>query len=354
MSRIDSVYPRLQEHIAKYFPHLHGQPVIFRAAPIRAGSNTTYRVELHSAVTDRTPLAEVIVKFNPPHKPQQIEFDHLKLLFEHRTPSLMVPRPLDYFPDLNALVTAKVGGEQLSKLILQHLHLLAGRQRRDWIASRLQLSGQWLANYHRLTQRSPAPPFTQEWVQASYALLDKLELAGFPRSALAAARDVFHRLHEFGKAQLTPYAERHGDYGLYNIHATNEGVCVFDFNDRRPECIYEDVSFVGVTLETMNAWPRHPLFARRAAIAMRKHFLIGYFGTIERCCATLLEGYALRHFLRLCLRQRQRLARRQGAWLIVFDALRMRGFYRRRVLAQCELIHRLLSSSPNLRPGPRM
>jgi hypothetical protein len=333
---------RIRENAARYFPHLAGRDVTLRSIPLRAGSNRLYRCELQPGNGTGAP-AELIAKFAP--KPLLIEFDHFTLLGGHRSGVLRVPRPLDYFPDINALLTEKVEGQPLSHLVWRDLHLFAGRRRRESIAGWMRLCGQWLANYHRVTRGADAAPFDHRWLGKATDTVGELESAGFPSRVGLAARRVLARLHESGTRTLAPQAHRHGDFSLANVHVGDRWVCVFDINDKSLECVYEDLSFFLVTLETVNKWPRHPLFDRRAAVAMKAHFLKGYFESEPDCSPLLLEGHVLKQLLFRCAKQRRNL-RRGPRWpRVLFDATQLRRFYPRRVLQQCERLDRLLPTT---------
>jgi hypothetical protein len=329
---------RIRENATRYFADLAGRDVALRCTRLRAGSNRLYRWELQPS--NGAGPVELIAKFAG--RPLFIEFDHLTLLSAHSSDALRVPRPLDFFSDINVLLTEKVGGQPLSQLVWRNLHLFAGQPQRDAIAGWMRLSGQWLANYHRLTRGPEAQPFDDQWMRKGTEAIRELEAAGFPADASAASRRMLARLHEAGTGILAPYAHRHGDLSLNNIHVDDGWVCVFDINDRRLECVYEDLSFFVVTLETMNKWPRYPLFDRRAAVAMRGRYLEGYFESDADCSPLLFEGHTLKQLLFRCIKQRSNLARRAPWLLPVFDAFQLKGFYPRRVLQQCRRLDRLL------------
>lgn len=336
---------RIRENAPRYFPELERRSVSVRSRRLPVGSNQIYLVELAAEGT-AIPTQRVVVKIAP--KPSRIEFDHFTLLYKNRTEAtraLLVPRPLDFFADINALLTEHVGGEPLSHLVWRHLHVLAGRRRREALASWLCLSGAWLANYHRLTRAPDAPPFDDRWLAKTTAALHDLEEAGFPKPVIGLARRTLARLHDTRAGFTAPHAHRHGDFGLRNVHAGDGWVCVFDLNDNRVNCVYEDLSYFLVTLETMNRWPWHPLFDRRAAIAMKADFLAGYFGAPHRWSPLLLESHVLEHLLLRCARQRRAIAARSRALLGLFDAFQTKRTYPRRVLAQCNRVESHL-------PGP--
>jgi hypothetical protein len=88
----------------------------------------------------------------------------------------------------------------------------------------------------------------------------------------------------------------------------------------------------------MNKWPRHPLFNRGVAVAMKAHYLSGYFESGQAFCPVLLEGHTLSQLLFRCARQRANVARRTRRLLPLFDAVQVKRFYGQRVVRQCELL----------------
>lgn len=347
------VQGRIRENAARYFPQFAGYRVSVRCTRLRAGSNPLYCCALHPD-NGSLPSAELVIKFAP--KPLRIEFDNLSLLYENRhdTPhGLLAPRPLDYFADLNALLTEKVGGQPLTRLVLRKLHVFASHTAREAIAERMRLCGKWLAHYHQLTRRPDAAPFDDRWMKRISRDTRDLEDLHLPPPVIEAARTTLSQLTEFRTHHLAPYAYKHGDFGFHNVHAGKDWVCVFDLNDHRPVCVYEDLARFLVTLETKNNWPRYPLFDRRLAAAMKTHFVNGYFESTQERSPVLLEGYALTHLLIHCAKQRRRVAARSRQLLPLFDAFRLRRFYAPRVLTQCALVDQLLSDEVDRTPVAR-
>jgi len=346
IEKLALVQERIRVNAAKYFPHLAGREISVRCRRFPGGSNPLYCCELQPN-NGPTPSAQIIVKFAP--KPLLIEFDYLTLLYETRSEiasGLVVLRPLDFFPDVNALLTEKIGGEPLLRLVLRKLHRFAGHTERESIAARIRLCGQWLANFHRLTHGPNDAPFDEAWIDDVSGRIRDLERIGFSPLALRTARTILSSLHRFGHSRPAPYAPKHGDFGLWNVQAGDDWVCVFDLNDRRSVCIYDDLAFFVVTLEIINTWPRYPLFDRRAAVAMKGHLLEGYFGSNKRYSDVLMEGHMLKQFLFRCVRQRGDVAARSPMLLPLFDAVYL-PFYSQRVLRQCERIDRFLSDEVN-------
>jgi hypothetical protein len=107
VDRLTVLQSRIRENAAKYFPQFAGQHVIVRFARLPVGSDELYRYELHVDKGGSRRM-EIIAKLA--RGSLSIEFDHLKLLYENRSDStrtLLAPRPLDFSPDINALLMEK-------------------------------------------------------------------------------------------------------------------------------------------------------------------------------------------------------------------------------------------------------
>jgi hypothetical protein len=160
-------------------------------------------------------------------------------------------------------------------------------------------------------------------------------------------RETSRALHEFGRERRVLVADQHGDYGPQNAHLGEDFVYVFDLNYHASAPVYEDIDYFLVTLETMNPYPRQPLFDRGRVRALREPFLAGYFGSGTRTHETdvYLAGYYLKSLLSRCAKQRRNTAKRGRAARVLFDAARTRRYYPRRLEAQCRLVERLLAGA---------
>ena len=135
------------------------------------------------------------------------------------------------------------------------------------------------------------------------------------------------------------------DFGPQNIHVGDGWICVFDLSYARPACVFEDITYFLVTLETLNPFPRQPFFSRKNAMALRMPFLQGYFGVgpLDSETRIFLEGYYLKALVLRCVKQRRNVRRRPLPVKIAFDMFKTGRYYPRRIERQCDLILSLLA-----------
>jgi hypothetical protein len=278
----------------------------------------------------------LVVKFPPvfgAHREGLAEFTNLRAMAARLGSSreLRVPRALDYWEDVNALVTEHRPGVRFSTRILSARRFASSRSR-DSLARTATLCGKWLRVYHETTSRGDGPA-----VDDRYRAVVERDLDRKPaRGPLAALRRPVREAVDCAASALSgrrvPFAVRHGDFSPDNVHIDGEGICVFDLSHHAPAPVYDDVAFFLVTLDTMNPYPRYWAFDRRVARALASPFLDGYFGTEraarERTDDAIMGAYVLKNLLTRCLRQRGVAAAAGPLALAAFDLLWVAGHYR--------------------------
>jgi hypothetical protein len=298
-----------------------------------------------------TPLAGVIVKFAPVypgHNEGLTEYQHLELMTKSlgADGSLRVPRPLDFYGDLNALATEEVGGRRFSAELVRDASAFATKEtagRLHWI---IEHSGRWLAEFHRTTSRGAAHPFDEEFRKGVRRKMRAMRPFGFPQKTAARVERTMDELADKTAGRTAPFAGLHGDFGPQNIHVGDGWVCVFDLSYHTGAAVFDDITYFLVTLETLNPLPRNPFFSRRRALALREPFLRGYFGSAELSPADrlFLEGFYLKALVYRCVKQRRNVCRRPLPIKLLFDKTKIAGYYPRRIARQCALVTELLDS----------
>jgi hypothetical protein len=345
------VAERIRDRAPTYFPDAGFAPGSTTVAIERLGETSSYPL-FAVRVGEGENARGAIVKFAPvfdENNEGETEYRHLVTMHARLAaiPELRVPRPLDFYDDINALVMERVGGERFSRVILRDAGFFAPRDAAFPLLTAARRCGSWLAAYHDATHVRDASPFSDDFVGQIQQKLAGFGTQGFPDAAAATVMRTVERLHRAGGSRRVPVADQHGDYGPQNVHCGDDHVCVFDLNYHRSAPIYEDVVYYLVTLETMNPFPRQWFFDRRCVRAMREPFLSGYFGdtrfsTEHTLC---IEGYYLKALLFRCAKQRRNTAKRGALPLALFDAQRIRHWYPQRLLRQCQLVDRCLSSA---------
>jgi len=349
---LGDIAERIRSRIARYFPETPLDSASAQVSLRRLGETSSYPLFLAEARAPDGTARAIVVKFAPVFDDNNeglTEFRHLRAIHDRLGPAgeLRVPRPLDFYDDVNALLMERAGGERLSRVLLRDGGRFAGRDAARHLEATVRRCGEWLAVYHQVTRQGDAAPFGDEFVARVDEKLGLFVCRGFGRATAGRVMDTVHALRAFGRDQRVAVSDQHGDYGPQNAHAGDDFVFVFDLNYHAPAPIYEDIDYFLVTLETMNPYPRQFFFDRRRVQALRAPFLDGYFGATPRepLLEIYLAGYYLKSLLFRCAKQRRNTAKRGKAALCVFDTARVRRYYPRRLEEQCRRVDALLTSA---------
>ncbi|HEX6792027.1 MAG TPA: aminoglycoside phosphotransferase family protein [Candidatus Krumholzibacteria bacterium] len=298
---------------------------------------SSYPLYLAEIASGTGALQRVVVKFAPifgTHREGQAEFTNLRAMsarLESRG-QLHVPRPLDYWEDVNALVTEHRPGMRFSARILSTPGWFSSRRTRHSLACTARQCGEWLRIYHDTTARGRGPALDERFMNIMRRDIARIP----PRGSMHGLRPRIVAALETIQATLAtataPVSVRHGDFSPDNVHLDGDGICVFDLSHHASAPVHDDITFFLVTLDTMNPYPRYPAFDRRTARALASPFLDGYFGADrarrESEESAVLGAYTLKNLLTRCLRQRRVAAAAGPLALAAFDGLWVAGRYR--------------------------
>ncbi len=359
---LGDIAERIRSRISRYFPETPLDSASAQVSLRRLGEASSYPLFLAETRAPDGTARAIVVKFAPVFDDNNeglTEYRHLQAMHDRLGPGgeVRVPRPLDFYDDVNALLMERVGGERLSRVILRDGGRFAGRDAARRLETTVRRCGEWLAVYHQLTRQGDTAPFGDEFVARVDEKIALFLAHGFGRATAARVRDSVRALHAFGRDQRVAVSDQHGDYGPQNAHAGDDFVYVFDLNYRTPAPIYEDIDYFLVTLETMNPYPHQLFFDRSRVQALRAPFLEGYFGPGPRdpLLDIYLGGYYLKSLLFRCAKQRRNTSKRGRAVLFAFDTARVRRYYPRRLEEQCRRVGDLLAGArsrgaPGVRP----
>ena len=314
-------------------------------------SASTYPLYLAEALSGAGQcVLRAVVKFAPIYgglREGRTEYDNLRAMYTRLGPAgpLRVARPLDYYQDVNALLTEHVGGERFSRQVLAGATLAPGPAAWERLCATAKRCGAWLRVFHEITATGDGDPFDTEVCDAIAQQLGWLRELGLTPGAAGLAAEALRVLRGGEPRLRVAIARRHGDFSPANVHVLGEAICVFDLSYASHAAVFDDLAHFLVTLDTMNPYPRYWKFSRRTVKRLREPFLAGYFadragalrGGVEE---HVLLGYCLKHALTRCLKQRRSVATRGRAAGLLYDRLWLRGpgarlvsSYARRVLA---------------------
>jgi hypothetical protein len=259
---VEILSERIRSDITKYYPDLVPDQIEISGEPYGgAGTARTFRFRIHS--TTRGVLPHVFVKLSPVTDERnwgRAEYDLLTSLYPRMPvvePRCRVPRPLDYYPDLEALLLEEVSGRPFRKWFLKQNS--RRRQHTQDLRWAIADCGLWLKTFHALThgaQRSfDCLPFVED-IQKD---LGKLADYGFTVDLISKAVMAVQGLKAIGEIQL-PLAACHHDFTPGHVFISPNGVSVIDIHGTPGEFIYKDLAYWLGSTATINAFPFYPDF----------------------------------------------------------------------------------------------
>lgn len=291
----------------------------------------------------------VVVKFAPifgQHREGLAEFTNLRAMSERLASSeyLHVPRPLDYWDDVNALVTEHRPGTRFSARILSARPWFITRRGRARLMHTSKQCGEWLRVYHEVTARGDGPAIDDHFLARIRRDIDRIPVRGSFAELRRPIEEAAAVMRDTLSQRRVPVSVRHGDFSPDNVHLDGDGICVFDLSHHAPAPVYDDITFFLVTLDTMNPYPRYLAFDRRVAQALRAPFMDGYFGAEgairKQEDDPVMAAFKLKNLLRRCLRQRRVASAAGPLALAAFDGLWVRGRYRDLITRAIERVTR--------------
>ena len=302
----DLVRNRIQDRIGEYFPYLLGTEYEVMRVPFLG--NSSYPICLYQIKSRGCVREEIFAKFPPVSEANnegETEYKWLRFLFPKISvihQNIGVPRPLDFYDDVNALLTVKLEGRNFKQVLLKYNSFMSSIGHRIMLDYYIDLCGRWLRTFHDLT-RSPNPKcLDNTFFQRVYEQLAQLQSYGFPQAISLRIGELQHDIEAFAIRHPMTIASQHGDFGASNIIINRDYVYVIDLSYSRNESIYKDIGTFLAGLWTINPMPWHPTYDYRRLRYLKRIFLRSYFGQ----CRTIIdevfvEIYSLRHMIMRCL-----------------------------------------------------
>jgi tRNA A-37 threonylcarbamoyl transferase component Bud32 len=213
-------------------------------------------------------------------------------------------RPVSFFPQWRAIVTAESPGILLKPLVMSYTRLLSMRDIKP-LKRVFFLCGKWLRDFHHHV-RAETSFETEEISLYVSRRLAKLEGDGLIEPDLAAAlRNTLERIQKRG-LETHPRVLLHNDFIPGNILVDGEKICVLDFGWVGRGIAYFDIVSFWLELQKLGEAPQ---YARDKIAVFQKAFLEGYGEISDRSvefkCFELL--HRVNSLTELC-RGRQKMA----------------------------------------------
>lgn len=205
-----------------------------------------------------------------------------------------LPKPLMVVPEAGLVVTGKLSGILLSRVLARQANcVMAGFQTKN-ICEIIRRVGSWLSRFHEAT-RQPNLAYDTK----AFDLDITKQLKGCVRTGLeaAAAQEISRlalRASRLVDGKPLPAAGRHGDFLARNILIDGERICVVDFeNFVERDTIYEELGRFVAHLAILQA---RPGYSRSAINTATRYFLSGYGSSADR---NLVDLFALKAAVRM-------------------------------------------------------
>jgi hypothetical protein len=271
---------RIKSNITKYYPDLSPDDVKVQGKPYGgAGTAKTFRFRITS--TRQKYRYGIFVKFSPVTPTMnwgRTEYETLRFLYPRMSsvePRCSVPRPLDYYDDMDALLMEEVEGMLFRKFFLSQNS--RGHKQPSRLHTAISDCGRWLKTFHGVTYHGEKPFDYESFVEGFYNELDRLPDYGVAPTFVKTVTALLEQVRELDKTPL-PVACWHYDFTPGHVFMTANGVCVIDIHGQPGAYIYEDIGHWLAAMATVNAFPRYSFFDYRSANGpLGSVFLQAYF-----------------------------------------------------------------------------
>lgn len=332
---MDNIPPR----VCRYFPdlskHLSIKILDQRHRLIRKNS-VLYEISVvdHSRQTTRG----IFVKLPKDLSKRAVKnlYRHLVDVYNFSTSlpeELNVARPLDYLPEIGAIVTERVDGEELKQL----LRTGQGSPDQNEI---LKNCGRFLRAYHeKLGQITWQTDYREPYLKELRESLRLLKANGVGsnkvQEILVESQKAAGRLEAGVPFCLTEKDYRHG-----NIIAQGSRIFLIEVNDPVHRPVYEDLAKFLNNLTTLYLGTPWFLLGQATPLILREEFLKGYF--MGRIPVDFVSLFCAKHLcyrwyraLELSFPRRAKRSRFLMPWAIYRH--RINRFFQRNILAQLEI-----------------
>lgn len=276
---IDLLSQRLLLKAGEYYPELMPITLLLEEKGRQFQESIVYVYSLQGRYGNRRVVAKV---FKKNRETAQAQYNAMKILwprFLEGSREIVIPRPLDFFPDIQTVVMEWVPGINLRKLANKVSNPFTFSQERYDLPEYIRLSGQWLRQFHEVGNQGKRGALdVVEKFQELKEELNRCQQYGLEKNI---CRQIMLFVEQEFEKILTDEAEIsyiHGDFKLDNVLATSHSIAIVDLSISFENLIYHDIaSFINsIILLPLFAIP---FFYPKWWLAdLSKSFLNGYWG----------------------------------------------------------------------------
>jgi len=266
---------RISSNLNLYYPGIDSAELLSVEGPRQFKYSTVYLIRFRGA-----PRRVLIKVFRGEVEMALLQYETLKVLwplFSDECRGLTVPRPLDLFADLNAIVMEEIPGRNLKELI----------HRSRWHLSHHTLeafkkSGMWLRQFHHFgnngNKKDKDVLKCEEVLEEIREQLKKcVEYSFDQRLAAEISNFLVSEVHGIAQHE-EPVSYLHGDFKIDNVLVSDQDVSAVDFSIRRRNLIHYDLASFCNSIDLIRMDPQHLLISNGSLGRAKEIFLLGYFG----------------------------------------------------------------------------
>jgi hypothetical protein len=296
-SLTDILKRRILAKVDTYFPEENISNCIVSCVPHNFHSHNV--IFLFEVLINYSVKKWIVAKVTLPEVTNEVglvEYETIKALFnnsEMAQNNFFVPRPLDFFHDINAMLTEKIEGVSLSRLLKKENSLFASSDTISYLNSLMKDCGKFFKIYYGLNpveKKSPLPE------NLFYELFGKIELHYEYLSSRAMIQkktnEMFVKYIDIDKAKdrinshIFELVKHHGDPRVGNFIVNGNNITILDFNFKAYDnIIHSDISTYLMSLDILSLRPKNFLFNFSNIKLFKEAFLKGYFTSLSEITA---------------------------------------------------------------------
>lgn len=352
---IDIMITRIRENLKSYFPGM-GCKTAKVCGRVWGGQETarTFRFEITTERKEKTYM--IFVKLCPVFQsanPAKMEYETIRLLYD-KLPSYgdnyLVPRPLEYFPDLNSYAMESVGHRSFKPYLLRKNSILRNESSLIPLYKIIEGCANWLWMFHEISKEKKQSKFNfTEFMESlnqeyDYRMMDQFK---FRKETLSKLNRVFNSLSYHSGSLSLPCAKWHWDFTPGHVFIDRNKISVIDILGLDNTPIYEDIGRFLASLSAINTFPFFPLFDyKRARGKLCDMFIEAYLSKTdyeEEAFMLYVNLYKLKYLIIWFFGQHFRVSAKLHPCLAnAFANMRLVPIFERAILPTIDIIQKRL------------
>ena len=288
---ISHLIKRIRNNVQAYYPSIDGNTVKVIGKPLGGQGNArTFKFKIRATILSKNQRRVIFVKLYPIYgnfNPAQYEYGTLQFLHA-RMPliqnNLHVPRPLDYYPELNAYAMESAGSRNFKQYLLRNNSTFRNNGSLSELFTIVAGCATWLRAFHEITKSNKITTFSiKSYIDSLNQDYDYNSLRNFKfkRETIQAIDTLIKDLGSLDNKYYLPCAKWHWDFTPGHIYLDDNRITVIDILGGDDVPIYEDIGRFLAAMSTVNNFPLYPFFDhRRSETTLCDRFIESYASDI--------------------------------------------------------------------------